>query len=219
MENFCKNGKGELNMEYLDVYDENKQYIGKFERNYVHANALWHNTVHGWIYDEEGNIYFQIRKEENRLYTTASGHVMAGETICEAFGREIQEEIGILVDYEKAKPVNVYTFKMDKIKADGTVFKDRAFSNVYVYKFQEKIEDFHFDTNEVNGIVKLNAKKVYALLQKECDEITGYWIKSENGKNLGIQVTYTLEDFLVNKGETAIEKYGDVLQKVIELTE
>lgn len=59
-------------MEFLDVYDEDKNYIGRYERNYVHENALWHNTVHCWLFDEKGNIYFQIRKDEGKFYTTAS---------------------------------------------------------------------------------------------------------------------------------------------------
>ena len=73
-------------MEYLDIYDEEKKFLGTEERNIVHRDALWHNTVHCWLYDIEGNVYFQIRKEEEKLYTTASGHVLAGETIKEAFG-------------------------------------------------------------------------------------------------------------------------------------
>lgn len=204
-------------MEYLDVYDENKNYIGKFERNYVHANALWHNTVHCWLYDKEGNIYFQIRRDENKLYTTASGHVMAGESIKEAFGREIKEEIGISVEYENAIPINIYIYKMDKQKKDGTIFRDRAFSNVYVYKYDGKIEDFQFDKNEINGLIKANAKSVYSVLTGEKQIMPAFWIKCENGKNIEIEKMIDIEDFLVGKGETAVLKYGDVVKKVMEL--
>ena len=105
------------------IYDENGNYIGKEDRNIVHRDALWHNTVHCWLYDTKGNIYFQIRKDEQKLYTTESGHVKAGETIKEGFGREIEEEIGIKVDYNKAEFVNIYKFIMDKEKKDGSIFK------------------------------------------------------------------------------------------------
>jgi len=90
-------------MEYLDIYDENGNYLGKEERGIVHKNALWHKTVHCWLYDLDGNIYFQIRKDKGKLYTTASGHVLAGETVQEAFGREVKEELGnVLVDNPQA---------------------------------------------------------------------------------------------------------------------
>ncbi len=205
-------------MEYLDIYDESGNHLGKEDRNIVHKDALWHNTVHCWLYDQEGNIYFQIRKEEQKLYTTASGHVKAGESIKEGFGREIEEEIGIKVDYDKAVFVNIYKFIMDKKKKDGSLFRDRAFSNVYVCSFEGSYDDFNFDEEELTGLVKINAKQTLELLKKENGKIKGTVIKKESDKNIAKEQDIEFKNFLVNKGETAIDKYGDVLKKVIELT-
>lgn len=151
-------------MEYLDIYDENGNYIGKETRENVHKNALWHKTVHCWLYDKEGNVYFQIRADVNKLYTTASGHIKAGETVKQGFAREIKEEIGINVNYEKAELVNIYTFTMDKQKSDGSMFRDRAFSNVYVCEYNGNGKDFNFDTSEVTGLVKVNAQDTLDLI-------------------------------------------------------
>ena len=114
-------------MEYLDVYNENHEMIGTYPRDEVHEKGMWHNTIHCWLYDNDGNAYFQVRSDANKLYTTASGHVQAGETLKEAFGREVSEEIGIDVLYEKAELLNVVTWKMDKEK-NGKLIKDRAFA-------------------------------------------------------------------------------------------
>ena len=103
-------------MEYLDAYNEQHEYIGTFTREEVHQKGMWHNTVHCWLYDSEGNVYFQVRSDASKLYTTASGHVQAGESIPEAFGREISEEIGIQVNYEEAKPLDIIKWQMDKEK-------------------------------------------------------------------------------------------------------
>jgi len=205
-------------MEYLDIYDENGNYLGKEDRNIVHRDALWHNTVHCWLYDQNGNIYFQIRKDEQKLYTTASGHVEAGESIKEGFGREIEEEIGIKIEYDKAEFVNIYKFIMDKEKKDGSIFRDRAFSNVYVCVFNGEYKDFNFDENEVSGLVKVNAEQTLELLKKETGKIKAITITKEHGKNIEREQEIPFEQFLVNKGETAFTKYGDVLNKVIELT-
>lgn len=75
--------------------------------------------------------FFQIRKDEGTLYTTASGHLKAGETISEGFNRE-KTEIGIDIDATDAVLVDVLKFKLDRENKDGTIFKDRAFANVYV---------------------------------------------------------------------------------------
>ncbi|MBR4261159.1 MAG: NUDIX domain-containing protein, partial [Clostridia bacterium] len=164
-------------MEYLDIYDENHNYLGKEERSIVHRDALWHNTVHCWLYDNQGNVYFQIRKDEGKLYTTASGHVLSGETVKQGFGREIREEIGLKINYEEANLVNVNKFVIDLVKKDGSLFRDRAFSNVYVYEYDGNDKDFNFDENELQGLVKVNAKEAMELFKNEQGKISGTVIK------------------------------------------
>lgn len=204
-------------MEYLDIYDEDKNYLGKEERTIVHRDALWHNTVHCWLYDQLGNVYFQIRKDENKLYTTASGHVMAGETVKQGFGREVEEEIGIKVNYEEAVLVNIYKFILDKELADGTIFRDRAFSNVYVCLYDGADSEFKFDDNELNGLVKVNAKECLSLFNNDINNIEGIFIYKREDKLVSEKRNIDFNSFLVNKGETAIGKYGDILNKIISL--
>ncbi len=205
-------------MEKLDTYDEQGNFLGAVDRSIVHKDALWHNTVHCWLYDSEGNIYFQIRADEKTFYTTASGHVQAGETIKEAFGREIQEEIGININYEQAKLVTINKFIMDKIKKDGSLFKDRAFANVYVCLYNGEISEFNFNTDEVLGLAKVNAKDTLNLFNNKTNTINITTIISNDNKNIETKTTATTKDFLLNEGETLIDKYGLILEKVIELT-
>lgn len=205
-------------MEYLDTYDEKGHFLEKRPRDVVHRDALWHKTVHCWLYDHTGNIYFQIRKDEGTLYTTASGHVLAGESIQEGFAREIKEEIGFTVAMETATLVSITPFIMDKVKADGKIFKDRAFAHVYVSLFTGVLSDFHFDLTEINGVVKVKARDVLSLFHGNKKEIIGVEITEENGENKEKEVMLMISSFLVNMGEVALTKYGDVLTKIIELT-
>lgn len=204
-------------MEYLDIYDEQGNFLGKEERSIVHRDALWHKTIHCWLYDKEGNIYFQIRKKENQLYTTASGHIIAGESVTEGFGREIKEEIGVNIDINKAQLVAVVPFQLDREEKDGSLFRDRAFANVYVCPFEEDYSAFVFVPDELNGLAKVNAKDTLELLKLEKGKINGVIITNGESGNLAIERKIDFKDFLVNKGETAIGKYGDVLNKIIEL--
>ena len=146
-------------MEKLDIYNENGEFIGTEERDAVHEKGLWHKTVHCWLYDKEGNVFFQKRKDRGTLYTTASGHLSAGESVTEAFQREIKEEIGLNIDANDATLVNVVPFKLDRVKSDGSIFKDRAFANVYVDLYEGNYQDFTMDPNEVTAIVIVNAKE------------------------------------------------------------
>lgn len=202
-------------MEKLDIYNENGEFIGTEERDVVHEKRLWHKTVHCWLYDKEGNVFFQKRKDRGTLYTTASGHLSAGESVTEAFQREIKEEIGLNIDANDATLVNVVPFKLDRVKSDGSIFKDRAFANVYVDLYEGNYQDFTMDPNEVTAIVIVNAKDTLELFQKENGIIEGKEITLENEI---IERNIDFKEFLVNEGETALEKYGEVLKKVIELT-
>lgn len=205
-------------MEYLDVYDEKQNFIRREKRNIVHRDALWHKTVHCWLYDSVGNIYFQTRSDEKRLYTTASGHVLAGETIQQAFGREVMEEVGIHIDYESSVLVQVVKFMLDKRKEDGTLFRDRAFANVYACIYDGEDSDFDYDEKEVCGIVKVNVKDTLALLKNEKGFIMGTVIEKDGDNTVVSKRRINFLDFLVNEGETAIGKYGEVLNKILELT-
>lgn len=201
-------------MEYLDAFDEEKNYIGTFSREEVHEKGMWHNTIHCWLYDNDNNVYFQVRSDDGKLYTTASGHVQAGETLKEAFGRETKEEIGINVNYEEAELIRVNHWKMDKIK-NGKEIKDRAFSNIHILNIKEEPKQFIFTDGEVTGVVKLNAKETLKLFNKEVPSIKGILINSNHEH---ITKDFTLKDFLLWSGEEAIIKYGYIVAAINEKT-
>lgn len=202
-------------MEKLDIYDEKGNYIGEEDRNIVHEKGLWHKTVHCWLYDKLGRVYFQRRKDRGTLYTTSSGHLKAKESVTEAFHREILEEIGVEIDSSDATLVGVVPFMMDKIKKDGTMFRDRAFANVYVDLYEGNFTSFQLDTDEVTSLVVVFAKDALSLFQKENGSILGIEI-DDNHQVKEKEISF--DEFLVNAGETAIEKYGDIMKKIIELT-
>lgn len=196
-------------MELLDVYNENHELIGTYSRDEVHAKGMWHNTIHCWLYDNKGNVYFQVRSDAHKLYTTASGHVQAGETLKEAFGREVKEEIGIDVDYEKSELLDVVTWKMDKEK-NGKIIKDRAFANVYLLNVLDKELEFNFIDHEVIGIAKVNAGDTLKLFKDEILEIKGTYY-SENEKKVRV---FNKADFLLMPGENLIDKYGYIMEAI-----
>ena len=204
-------------MEYLDIYNENGEHLGKEERGIVHKNGLWHKTVHCWLFDAEGYVYFQIRHEEKTLYTTASGHIMAGESVEQGFAREIREEIGYAVSYTNAIHLETFKFYLDKIKADGTEFHDRVFANIYACEFDGDISKFDYDPNELDGLVKVKAEDALRLFEKEQGQIDGFEIKKQDGKMVMQKKAVDFSEFLVNKGETAIGKYGNVLKGIIKI--
>ena len=200
--------------EYLDYYDIDWNFLWTWTRDQVHKEWLWHNTVHCWLYTNDWKVLFQIRKDTGTFYTTASGHVLAGETIKQAFSREVREELGIKVDVSNAELVWIVEWKQDKIKVDWTEYHDRAKANVYVNEYKWNFGDFSFDENEVAWLVLVNAQSALDLFSKWEWKIQATII-SDKWK---VEREVDISEFLVTKGETLLWKYGDVLKKIISLT-
>lgn len=156
---------------------------------------------------------FQIRGSKGTFYTPASGHVDAGETIPQAFHREIKEEIGLNLDTKDATFVAIVPWRMDKEK-NGKLIKDRAKTNVYINLYEGNLDDFTFDPNEVSGIGIVDTKETLDLFNNKVDTIKATIV--ENDKTYEKDITR--EDFLCNEHETLIDKYGAIINKVIEVT-
>ena len=197
-------------MENLDIYDEYMNKIGTESRDAVHRNGLWHKTVHCWMYDDDGNVYFQIRADSGKLYTTASGHVLSGETVRDAFRREIQEEIGVDTDVSNAIALEIVFWRQDK---DEKQWHDRAFAHVYANKLPLNFTDFHFQPDEVAGLVRINARDCFDLLTDKKTMVVATKI-TESGI---VYQDITKQDFLTAPNENAIVKYGYILQSVIQI--
>ena len=56
------------------------------------------------------------------------------------------------------------------------------------------------------------------LFRNEHGQIDGIAIRYGETKNTIENKKFDFEDFLVNKGETATQKYGKILNKIIEIT-
>jgi len=198
-----------MSMERLDFYDENMNYLGNEERDI----GFWHKTIHCWLYDSKGNVYFQIRSDSQKLYTTASGHIFAGETVKEAFHREVLEEIGVPVDISHSELIEINVWRMEKIKY-GEPFIDKAFANVYMNLIDSNFQAYSFDTNEVLGVVKINAQACLDLFNQKLSRITAIKIAQETS----CDVDLTIDNFLVIINEIPIIKYGKILQSIISKT-
>ena len=194
------------NIEFLDVYDANGKLIGPADRKVVHACALWHKTIHCWIV-WDGKMVFQRRSRKldnnpGRLYTTASGHISAGETVEQAFQREIHQEIG--VSPSNPRFLEEHPWVKDMKKTDGSIIYDRVFANIFWARHNGALEDFKFADGEVDSIVAVDLGGFEKWSQKPEGEISGIeW----DGEKIS-EVKLTADDFLINEGETIYYKYG-----------
>lgn len=208
--------------ELLDIYDENGNHLGTENRNIVHQNGLWHKTIHCWIIKDKKNILFQKRSSTlldnpDKLYTTVSGHIQAGESLEDAFNREVTEELGI----EIRNPHKLYElpYSADFMKKDNSEFHDRAFSNVFIALCDTPLTDYHLQEEELDGIVEVDIHEVLSLFKDELESISGTGYIKENDSYKLNDLTLTKDNFLSLSHETHLTKYGRVLEESLKYLE
>ena len=91
--------------ELLDVVDENDNVIATRTRGEIHARALMHRAVHILLFNSRGDLFLQKRslskdEQPGKWDSSAAGHVDSGEAYLACAEREIQEELGIVVERE-----------------------------------------------------------------------------------------------------------------------
>ncbi|MCP3740251.1 NUDIX hydrolase [Rossellomorea sp. BNER] len=148
--------------EWLKVFDEKHQYIRNATRTEVHQKGLWHETFQCWVVTEEDGVhylYFQLRSKSkrdfpNKLDITAAGHLLEFENIDDGV-REIAEEIGISVTLDDLVYLGVIK---NQIRMND--FIDNEHSHVYLLNKSFNWDEFHFQDDEVSGIVRANLEEL-----------------------------------------------------------
>ncbi|OPZ79343.1 MAG: Isopentenyl-diphosphate Delta-isomerase [Alphaproteobacteria bacterium ADurb.Bin438] len=207
-------------MENLDIFDANMNFVGVSERNEAHKQGLWHKAFHCWIFDNEGNVIFQLRSKDksthpNLLDISAAGHIASGESEKDGI-RELQEELGINVDYDDLKYIGIQLEVCDSNDFKIKSYKNREFCYTYLLKNNTLLSDFKLQKEELGGIFKLSLKDAFKLFSKEVEtvSINGYEF-DENYNLLPFTKEVGLKDFVDHKNEYML-KILIMIERIIE---
>lgn len=98
--------------EMIMTVDRAGNLLGPRPRSEVHANGLWHETFHCFVYDPKRDVLLlQQRSEQKKDFPgmidiTAAGHLLANETIEDGV-RELEEEIGLTCTLDQLIPLGI----------------------------------------------------------------------------------------------------------------
>ncbi len=187
-------------MEFVDVFDEGMNSIGRMAKKEAHRTGAWHKSIHCWIVrsDETGQyVVFQKRSATkiafpNFLDISAAGHYQAGEYIEDGV-REIVEELGINVAFNELQYLGV---KFDVYK-DETMF-NREFCETFLYQDNRPLFKYPIDCDEVTGLVQIKIQDGLDLFSGKLDSIkvTGIEYSEEKGKIEEIKITVNRNMFI-----------------------
>ncbi len=100
-------------MELWDVYDKNRQPVGKTHvRGVPMKKGEYHLVVFVWVFNSRGQVLLTRRAPEKQsyagLWAHTGGSVLAGESSLHAICRELREETGICAREEEFQLVESY---------------------------------------------------------------------------------------------------------------
>lgn len=128
-------------MEYLDILNEDGTISGVIkERKAVHRDGDLHRTSHVWIARKNNksgmDILLQKRSNNKDSFPgcydiSSAGHIPAGSRYLESAIRELEEELGLLVEENELILKGSRRIRFEE-NFYGEVFRDNQLSNVYL---------------------------------------------------------------------------------------
>lgn len=154
---FLKRFADSKRIEYIDTYNENHQFIGRFEKQKAHELGLWHDVLGSLVINPNKNeVFFQLKNHKHNnvnkydlLEITAGGHLRAGETLEDGV-REIKEETGLQVSFEDMIPSGIRKCDTDN---NMTI---REFQYYYLLPLDIDLQDLNPNEDESVAFVKMD---------------------------------------------------------------
>jgi len=143
-------------MEWNDIYDENRNRIGRHLRGTPLGEGEYLFAVCVWVYDGRGRILLTRRAPEKSFAGTwenSGGAALAGEDSLTAVVRELFEETGI-----RAKPEQFRFLRTTKSK--------NGFFDHYCLQWDGVIEDIVLQPGETDGVQWCDFDQIHQLIRE-----------------------------------------------------
>ena len=160
--------------ELLEVFDSRAHPTGiARSRAEIHVAGEWHLAFHCWIVRRGGaELVLQRRAMGKDTFpgcwdAAAAGHWRFGET-AEQAAREIEEELGIVVPFERLRYCG--RERLSRRFPNGLI--DREFHEVYVLEDDRPLSAYAPDPSEVIGLAAFPAPALLELMAERLDAVT-----------------------------------------------
>ncbi len=140
--------------ELLDILDsEGNTTETTAMKSNAHQKGLFHATVHIWLYTTNGKILLQQRGKNKGTYpllwgVSVAGHIGAGEEIKVSAMREIEEEIGLIVNKELLEKIGIFK----SVQKHHKDLVDCEFQHTFLFKLKVPVHQLEKQESEVEAL-------------------------------------------------------------------
>lgn len=144
-------------MEVWDVYDSKRRKTNKqIQRGSPLSDGEYHLVVHICIFNSAGEMLIQKRQSfkkdwPNMWDVTAGGSVLSGESSNQAASRELFEELGLAVSFEKFRP-------------NLTINFDQGFDDFYLLEMDTDLGALVLQQEEVQSVRWVNEQEIQLMI-------------------------------------------------------
>lgn len=164
--------------EPFDIITADGRPTGRVKtRAEVHRDGDWHRAIHVWVAgaDDRGVPFLMLQRRSlqkdtwpDRFDATVGGHYRAGEVLA-AVLREIEEEIGIVPDPQRLRPLGVRVCANEA--QPGIV--DREIQDVFLLRDDRPLETFRPNPAELAALIRFPLETLVPFLAGEGSKIDG----------------------------------------------
>lgn len=145
-------------MELIDLYDVDRVVkVQNFPRHEEFPDGLYNCVVHICIFNSDGKMLIQQRSKTKKNFPevwdlTLGGGVQSGETPRDACRRELLEELGILHDFSKERPLFTFNFR-------------KGFDDYFAIEQDVDLKDVKFNDGEVQAVKWASEEEIFELIE------------------------------------------------------
>ncbi len=141
-------------MEILDIYNSEREKTG---RTFVRGTAIergdYHLVVHGCIFNSNNEMLIQQRHSQKSAWpakwdVSVAGNAMSGDSSQKAIERELQEELGISIDFSDRR-------------ANFTINFENGFDDYYIINDNINLNDIVMQDTEVQAVKWATIEEIF----------------------------------------------------------
>ena len=153
----------------LNVVDENDSVVGEATREEIHAKGLLHREMHVWLYNKNGEVFFQMRAKDKDTFpglldASVGGHVEIGDSYEKTAVKETEEEAGLDIDPRDLKFITTIRHTAhDEIT--GKI--NNVIRKVYAYEFNGVPDDLRIEKGKATGFERVKIDSLFTMDAEE----------------------------------------------------